>query len=102
MRIGYGRTSTRDQNPGAQHDALTAVGCEQIFTDKARQARPPRPRLDKALLVACRRSDQLCRGGRRSRCWARGPRPGSPRGRLVPAVAGLAGCGDEPSQITGG
>ena len=59
MRIGYGRTSTRDQNPGAQHDALTAVGCEQIFTDKASGKLARRPELDKALLVACRRGDQL-------------------------------------------
>jgi DNA invertase Pin-like site-specific DNA recombinase len=26
MKIGYGRVSTRDQNPDAQHDALTAAG----------------------------------------------------------------------------
>jgi DNA invertase Pin-like site-specific DNA recombinase len=59
MRIGYGRVSTRDQNPDAQHDALTAVGCEQIFIDKASGKLARRPELDRALLVACRRGDQL-------------------------------------------
>ncbi len=59
MRIGYGRVSTRDQNPDAQHDALTAADCEQTFTDKASGKLARRPELDKALLVACRRGDQL-------------------------------------------
>jgi DNA invertase Pin-like site-specific DNA recombinase len=35
MRIGYGRVSTRDQNPDAQRDALAAVGCDEVFVDKA-------------------------------------------------------------------
>jgi DNA invertase Pin-like site-specific DNA recombinase len=58
MRIGYGRVSTRDQNPAAQHDTLTAAGCERIFIDKASGKLARRPELDNALLVA-RPGDQL-------------------------------------------
>lgn len=59
MRIGYGRVSTRDQNPDAQRDALTAAGCNQVFVDKASGTLPRRPELDKALLSANRAGDQL-------------------------------------------
>ena len=59
MLIGYGRVSTRDQNPEAQHDALIAAGCEEIFIDKASGKLARRPELDKALLSANRTGDQL-------------------------------------------
>lgn len=58
MRVGYGRVSTRDQNPEAQHDALAAAGCDQIFLDKASGKLASRPKLDQALLVV-RKGDQL-------------------------------------------
>jgi DNA invertase Pin-like site-specific DNA recombinase len=59
VKVGYGRVSTRDQNPDAQRDALTAAGCDQIFVDKASGKLARRPGLDKALLSASRAGDQL-------------------------------------------
>lgn len=58
MRVGYGRVSTRDQNPEAQRDALAAAGCDQIFIDTASGKLASRPELDKALVVV-RDGDQL-------------------------------------------
>jgi DNA invertase Pin-like site-specific DNA recombinase len=34
-KIGYGRVSTREQNPEAQVDVLRQAGCERIFIDRA-------------------------------------------------------------------
>ncbi len=58
VRIGYGRVSTRDQNPDSQRDALQSAGCEKIYIDHASGKLASRPELDKALLVA-RSGDQL-------------------------------------------
>ena len=59
MVSAHRRLSTRDQNPDAQRDALTAVGCDQIFLAKASGKLARRPGLDKALLSASRAGDQL-------------------------------------------
>jgi len=48
-KIGYGRVSTRDQNPDSQHDALAEAGCDKIFIDKASGKLASRSELDKAL-----------------------------------------------------
>lgn len=58
MRIGYGRVSTTDQNLDAQHDALTAAGCEKIFVDKLSGTRASRPELDRTLEIL-RAGDKL-------------------------------------------
>jgi len=59
MRIGYGRVSTRDQHPEAQHDALRDAGCEEVFIDTASGRLARRPELERALLSANREGDQL-------------------------------------------
>lgn len=49
MLIGYARISTTDQTLALQQDALTAVGCDKIFTDTASGSRADRPGLTEAL-----------------------------------------------------
>ncbi|MDQ3879598.1 MAG: recombinase family protein [Chloroflexota bacterium] len=58
MRIGYGRVSTRDQNPDGQRDALQAASCDEVFVDKASGKLASRPKLDEALRIS-RSGDQL-------------------------------------------
>jgi len=53
--VGYARVSTDHQSLTAQQDALTAAGCEQIFTDKLSGSRDDRPGL--AALLAYVRAD---------------------------------------------
>ena len=48
-KVGYARVSTRDQNPDAQTDALTAAGCAEVFVDRASGKLAKRPELEQAL-----------------------------------------------------
>ncbi len=58
MKIGYARVSTDDQRMDLQRDALTAAGCEKVFTDTASGAKAARPGLVEALAFA-RKGDVL-------------------------------------------
>lgn len=58
MQIGYARVSTEDQHLALQLDALKAVGCERVFTDRISGSRMQRPGLDDALSHA-REGDAL-------------------------------------------
>jgi DNA invertase Pin-like site-specific DNA recombinase len=49
MLVGYARVSTLEQTLDLQQDALTAAGCERIFTDTASGSRADRTGLDEAL-----------------------------------------------------
>jgi DNA invertase Pin-like site-specific DNA recombinase len=50
MRIGYARVSTHDQTLALQQDALTAAGCDRVFTDQGVSGSAiKRPGLDRAL-----------------------------------------------------
>jgi DNA invertase Pin-like site-specific DNA recombinase len=49
MLIGYARVSTLDQTLALQQDALTAAGCEHIYTDTASGSLTERPGLTEAL-----------------------------------------------------
>jgi DNA invertase Pin-like site-specific DNA recombinase len=47
--IGYARVSTTDQKAELQVDALTAAGCDRVFTDKASGSLASRLQLDRML-----------------------------------------------------
>ncbi|MEU7991323.1 recombinase family protein [Streptosporangium canum] len=49
MDLGYGRVSTRDQNPDAQRDRLTAAGCDRVYIDTISGTLSGRPEFDKVL-----------------------------------------------------
>src|SRR3954447_4483072 len=49
MLIGYARVSTLDQSLALQQDALTAAGCEQLYSDTVSGSVTERPGLTQAL-----------------------------------------------------
>ena len=58
QRLAYGRVSTTDQNPDSQHDALTAVGVDQLYIEKFTGTKASRPELDR-MLAQLRAGDTL-------------------------------------------
>lgn len=59
MKIGYGRVSTRDQDPAMQEAALLAAGCERVWTEKASGVKWDRPVLTRILDEILRPGDTL-------------------------------------------
>ncbi|MEK3988006.1 recombinase family protein [Paenibacillus sp. FSL K6-3166] len=49
MKIGYARVSTAEQSLDMQIDALTAAGCERIYTEKASGSKDDRAELARVM-----------------------------------------------------
>lgn len=49
MIIGYARVSTKDQNLGAQIEALQASGCKKVYSEKLSGKSRKRPELEKLM-----------------------------------------------------
>ncbi len=58
MRVGYIRTSKKDQNPDLQRRELEEFGCEKIFEEQISSRKADRPELQ-AALEYCREGDEL-------------------------------------------
>ena len=58
MRVGYIRTSKKDQNPQLQRRDLLAAGCQKLFEEQIRSRKAQRPQLRAALEYA-REGDAL-------------------------------------------
>ena len=58
MKIGYVRTSKKDQNPDLQRRDLVAFGCEKVFEEQIFSRNEDRPEL-RAAMDFCREGDEL-------------------------------------------
>ena len=58
MKVGYIRTSKKDQNPELQRRDLLAFGCEKIFEEQISSRKEDRPEL-KAAMDYCREGDEM-------------------------------------------
>lgn len=58
MKIGYIRTSKKDQNPEIQRRDLLAFGCEKIFEEQISSRKADRPEL-RAAMDFCREGDEF-------------------------------------------
>ena len=58
MKVGYIRTSKKDQNPELQRRELEAFGCEKFFEEQISTRKADRPEL-RAAMEFCREGDEL-------------------------------------------
>lgn len=58
MKVGYIRTSKKDQNPELQRRDLLAAGCEKIFEEQISSRKADRPEL-RAAMEFCREGDEF-------------------------------------------
>lgn len=58
VKVGYTRTSKKEQNPDLQRRELEAFGCERIFEEQISSRKADRPKL-RAALDYCREGDAL-------------------------------------------
>jgi len=58
VKVGYIRTSKKDQNPELQRRDLLAFGCGKIFEEQISSRREDRPEL-RAGMDYCREGDEL-------------------------------------------
>ena len=58
MKVGYIRTSKKDQNPELQRRDLVAYGCERFFEEQISSRKADRPEL-RAAMDYCREGDEF-------------------------------------------